>query len=138
MTIRRDWPADASVVPDLLVALQDAAASHLDADALDRLCLATVEAFNNIIEHGLSGMPHETIGVALRADEGTVSLVLTDAGHPFDLTMAGIGAGGPASIPATAERGRGLGIIRHCAVGLDYTRANGLNRVTITVSSAKR
>jgi anti-sigma regulatory factor (Ser/Thr protein kinase) len=72
---------------------------------MDRIALAGVEAFTNIVKH--AGSSSSTVGILLRHDEGQVELSLYHDGEPFDLSF-------PGALPEPEERresGYGLPLI---------------------------
>ena len=59
----------------------------LTEEDMDRIALAGVEAFTNIVKH--SGSNSSTIGILLRHDEGQVELSLYHDGEPFEPSVPG-------------------------------------------------
>ncbi|MXP42083.1 ATP-binding protein [Altererythrobacter soli] len=89
--------------------------------------LATVEAANNVVEHGYAGTSGGEIGLDLEIDRGIAVITLTDHGIPvppglFDQCR-------PAPLDAT--EGRGIGIVQSCVDVVNYSTREGLNRLTL-------
>lgn len=98
----------------------------LDALAAGDLELATVEAANNIIEHGFNGAtPPYFMTIALRG--GEIQVVLFDSGQPIPQT----------ALDETREwntdpdASRGLAIIRACTDRFEYSTRRSRNRLLL-------
>ena len=98
--------------------------------------LALEEMITNIIKYGYDDQGAHEIAVGLRAEAGTLHILLEDDGHEFD----------PVAAP-DPERGRplhemkigGLGIhlVRSMSDGIAYRRERGLNLLDIRIRADK-
>ena len=100
----------------------------LSDDATARLAIIVEELVLNLVDHG-AGIGGQLIGLELRHTEGTVTLVLTDLGEPFDpREAADIG-----DLPPDRGGGAGLAMIRAWATIDDYRRDGEHNRLALTL-----
>lgn len=105
-----------------------AASVGLSNDATARLAIIVEELVLNLVDHG-AGIGGQLIGLELRHAAGTVTLVLTDLGEPFDLREAPeIG-----DLPPDRGGGAGLAMIRAWATIDDYRRDGDHNRLALTL-----
>jgi serine/threonine-protein kinase RsbW len=97
------------------------------------LCL--VEAVNNAIEHAYANEPGHEVVVALRADDGGVTMTVADRGRAMDSAVLE----GPRSTvtptpegehAALQERGMGLALIKEL-LEVDYVADGGLHRLVM-------
>lgn len=103
----------------------------------DRGTCATVlaEVLNNIVEHACAGAANGDIALTLTRDRNGLAVEVTDNGAPMP------GGRLPKPCPARLdvglddlpEGGFGWSVIRDLTVGLDYRRANGINRLRFRV-----
>jgi serine/threonine-protein kinase RsbW len=89
--------------------------------------LATVEAANNVVEHGYAESPQGEIGLDFEIDRGTAVITLTDRGTPVPQGL--FEQCRPAPVDAT--EGRGIGIVQSCVDVVNYSTGEGLNRLTL-------
>ena len=80
-------PNALSSLPTLREFLLEACAPKLTGKDSDRIALASVEAFSNIVKH--AGSSSSTIGILLQLDQGRVELSLHYHGEPFELPPPG-------------------------------------------------
>lgn len=93
------------------------------------------EVLNNIVEHAHAGAAEGDIVVAMARDRGGLCVDVTDDGAPMP------GGRLPEARPARLdvnrddlpEGGFGWSLIRDLTVGLEYRRANGINRLRFRV-----
>jgi anti-sigma regulatory factor (Ser/Thr protein kinase) len=109
--------------------LATADAAGLDRRARYRLRLAVDELATNVILHGYAGAPDSsTIDVRTEQDEHTLTVVLEDAGVPFDPRQ--VPPPRDLVLPAEQRQVGGLGV--YLALGgvdrFSYERAGGRNR----------
>ena len=90
------------------------------------LLLCIEELAGNVLLHG------DADTLQLTLDAPPLQLVIEDDGAPFDPTAAP-GPALPASLDAARQGGRGLLLTRRYSRALDYVRAEGWNRVTVTL-----
>ena len=104
-----------------------ALAAGLDATAAGDLELATVEAANNIIEHGFAGAELTGYRVAVARRHGEVQVMLSDAGAA--IPSAALTA--TYSWDSDPDASRGLAIIRACVDRFEYRRRGARNCLLI-------
>jgi len=100
-----DLPNALSALPALREFLLEACAPKLTGEDMDRIALASVEAFSNIVRH--AGSSSRTIGILLQHGQGRVELSLHYHGKPLELPP-------PGPLPAPEElqeSGYGLPLI---------------------------
>lgn len=85
-----------------------ASAHDLDRDAVSSLLTALGEAVANSIEHAVSAEP---IDIEVRLEADRIVAIVCDRGVGFDTASLG----GSALPEGSAERGRGIPIMRRCA-----------------------
>ena len=108
-------------LPALREFLPGACPSKLAEEDMDRIVLASVEAFTNIVKHAGSGS--STIGVLLQHCEGRVELSLHYDGEPFEPPQ-------PGTLPEPEElreSGYGLPLIHALCDEFSNERAQGAN-----------
>jgi anti-sigma regulatory factor (Ser/Thr protein kinase) len=107
-------------------------AAGVGAGALYRCELAYEELVTNVLRHA---GPPAAAGVDVVATVGADSVCLRfeDAGPPFDPT-GHAAMPTPASLADAPLGGLGIPMVRGAASGFAYRRANGRNRVTVTVA----
>ena len=98
--------------------------------AADRLAIVVEEWIVNVVEHG-AAPAGSRIGLRLEHDAGTVRLILSDAGRPFDPRTAAFA--GP-----DLDRGGGVGLelVRAWVTVADYRRRAGRNRLVLEMPLA--
>ena len=109
------------------------AAAGADHDAILRLVLVLEELFTNTVVHGYGTGSEGPVWVALASRSHEIEVTYEDAGPAFD----------PLAHPETplAERadappgGLGLALVRGLCRSVHYARANGRNRITLTMST---
>jgi serine/threonine-protein kinase RsbW len=77
-----DLPKALGSIPALREFILEACPPKLSEEDRDRIALAGVEAFTNIVKH--AGSSSSTIGILLRLDQGRVELSLHYDGEPFE------------------------------------------------------
>lgn len=101
--------------------------------------IALTEALNNVAEHAYAGGPPGMVHVTLSHDDHHLNVTLRDAGR----AMPGLAAPDPGlpdssgPLDSLPEGGFGWHLIRELATGLDYTRADGQNHLTLRFDIAK-
>jgi len=98
--------------------------------AADRLAIVVEEWVVNVVEHG-APPPGSLIGLRLERGAGSVRLILSDAGRPFDPRSAGFE--GP-----NLDRGGGVGLqlVRAWVTVAAYRRRAGRNRLVLEMPLA--
>lgn len=85
--------------------------------------LAVAEGFTNAVRHAHQGKPSETpIDIEVQIHDETLEIRIWDQGPGFDLDRHLKTR--PLKVDASAEGGRGIGLIRQIADDLSYTRAD--------------
>jgi serine/threonine-protein kinase RsbW len=98
-----------------------------------RLTLVLEELFTNTVEHGYGGDSEAPVLITCDVERGRVAVTYEDAAPRFD-PLADVEP--PHDSPADGERAPGklgLVLIARMAVDLDYTRAEGRNRISLVV-----
>jgi len=105
-----------------------AAGESLARDDAAHLCIVIEELVTNLLDHGGVG-PDQDIELALRHDAGSIAIILTDPGTPFDPRTA-ILPDGP-----NAERGGGAGLdlVRAWTQIVRYASRDGRNRLELVL-----
>lgn len=100
-------------------------AAGVDAMAVMDLELATVEAANNIVEHGFAEgtVPGGKIAMQINIEPAQVAILLTDQGPPVPAELFSKCR----VVPGDAESGRGLGILQSCVDRIGYVREGDSN-----------
>lgn len=94
----------------------------LPEEDMDRIALAGVEAFTNIVKH--AGSVSSTVGILLRHDEGRVELSLYCDGEPFEPSV-------PGALPEPEElRESGYGLPLIHALSDEFVSQHGLGTNT--------
>ena len=103
---------------------------------VDRLELCLNEALVNIISHSAPVIPkapvHLVLQVECHAGAGTATVTVSDAGPPFDSTLASTHAR-PASLAEAKPGGLGLLLLRSFSDHLGYRYSNGHNHLNFGV-----
>jgi len=94
------------------------------------LCLVLAEAMTNIARHAYRDSTGD-ISLTLTVQDSFLRCELTDGGVAFDPAALGHNAPDPAQF---REGGYGWFIIRHLSEGLSYSRKNGRNSLSFSVS----
>lgn len=113
-------------IRDLAQRLRDLCqAAGVDDPALMDLELATVEAANNIVEHGFAGGSIEggTIAMQINVEPAQVAVTLVDRGPPVPSELFSRCR----PVPGDAESGRGVGILQSCVDRIGYCREGDSN-----------
>ena len=92
-----------------------------------RLSIVVEELVTNLYDHGDLGLD-DVFHIELSATPTDISLVLIDAGTPFDPRQAQ-----PDCNVASRGAGAGLKLVRAWATSTDYQRTNGLNRFVVVL-----
>jgi serine/threonine-protein kinase RsbW len=105
----------------------------LPSDLTYRLTLALDEIASNVIRHGYSDKNDHLFEIRLSVDEGIVTAVIEDDGHPYDPRES------PApdlSLPIEDRGPGGLGmfLVRETMDSIEYERKNGHNILTVKAS----
>jgi anti-sigma regulatory factor (Ser/Thr protein kinase) len=101
-----------------------------------RLSLVLEELFTNTVEHGYGGDSEGLVQIACEIEPGRVAVTYEDAAPGFD-PLAPMTQAGPSPGDADRAPGRlGLALIARMAVDLDYQRAGGRNRISLTVPAS--
>jgi anti-sigma regulatory factor (Ser/Thr protein kinase) len=100
--------------------------------ALNRVRLVVEELVINIISHAFDDSGAHTIVLTLRTEPRRVAIMTEDDGKPFDPRDA---PPPPLGKPLEEQGGGGYGIhiVKHMTTALEYTRADGRNRVRAVV-----
>ena len=128
MRCRRDFTSSLEELEPIRTFVGEAASRIcLDEDTRIRIELAVNEVACNIIAHAYREQPGYTIGLEISVAGGTITLVFTHRGEPFD----------PKDVPPPAfdgsrDSGFGLYIVKECMdeVAFDST-PEGEQRVTL-------
>jgi anti-sigma regulatory factor (Ser/Thr protein kinase) len=91
--------------------------------------LSLDEIVNNIILHGYGGRPGQ-LSIALNFDGRACSVVIEDAGKPFDVTKAVAPVNGGA-LASRREGGLGLLLVKNLMDDVTYEREGAINRLTL-------
>jgi anti-sigma regulatory factor (Ser/Thr protein kinase) len=101
-------------------------------DGLKRVRLVVEELVVNIIQHAFDDDTKHTIVLTLRTEPRRVTVTTEDDGKPFDPREAPPPPLGR-PIEEQGKGGYGIHIVKHMAKSLEYTRADGRNRVRAVV-----
>lgn len=120
-------PARLDALPGLLAWL-DGATGGLAGGMRQRLRIVTEELFLNTVHHGRSetDLP---VTLALRREDGQITLTYRDAAAPFNPSAAT-----PRDPNSPAIGGFGLDLIRHLANDMQYKREQFTNRIDLMFS----
>lgn len=119
--------ADGAAVGAALAMAQRFIEAHaLCADDAARLAIIVEELVANLVEHGAAG--GTPIVLHLTDHRDRIGLTLIDAGMAFDPRMAPRDA----AIPARGG-GRGIALVLAWARVADYTQAEGMNRLELSI-----
>jgi serine/threonine-protein kinase RsbW len=91
--------------------------------------LSLDEIVSNIILHGYGGRPGQ-FSIALNFDGRAFSVVIEDAGKPFDATKAVAPVTGR-TLASRREGGLGLLLVKNLMDEITYQRAGAINRLTL-------
>jgi len=121
-------------VPRLVTAVESFGASAGLSDALRfRLMLALDEVVTNIVRHAVDDDDVHEITIAIAADCGVVTVVVTDGGRPFDPHTVP-----PADVHAPLEHrpigGLGMHLVRSLAQDMTYQRMDDRNVLTLRLT----
>ena len=111
------------------------AALHLDATAEYALRLCVEEAVANVVMHGVPVPGRDCGEVVLRlaAAGDAVRVTVEDACAAFD-PLAVAAPRRPESLADAREGGLGVHLMRQYARAIGYERADGINRLTLTIA----
>lgn len=98
--------------------------------ARDRLCIAAVEVFSNIVRHGQASQDDPTINLSIARSKEGFDLELTDSGTPYLFT----GQHTPSDPQTGAEGGYGIALIRAACDEVRYTSLHGINRCWLRIA----
>jgi serine phosphatase RsbU (regulator of sigma subunit)/anti-sigma regulatory factor (Ser/Thr protein kinase) len=100
---------------------------QVPAQAMDRIELATIEVFSNIVRHSQTHLERPTVEILMRHTAQRVSLVMESLGEPFDPPPPDFDfEPSPGS-----EGGFGLYIIQLICDELRFEHSHGINRVAL-------
>lgn len=103
-----------------------------------RLTLVIEELFTNTVMHGHGGDSEAPIQIAFDVERGRVTLTYEDTGPDFDpFASAAQGTDAPTASEEHAPGGLGLVLVARLASDLDYTRAEGRNRISLAVIASR-
>jgi serine/threonine-protein kinase RsbW len=91
--------------------------------------LSLDEIVSNIILHGYGGRPGQ-LSIALSFDGRAFSVVIEDAGKPFDVTKAAAPVT-TGTLASRCEGGLGLLLVKNLMDEITYQRAGAINRVRL-------
>jgi serine/threonine-protein kinase RsbW len=101
-----------------------------DAELLGELELCTVEAMNNVLEHGYDSRAGQPFELSLWLEGEAIVLELRDEGRPLPqelLAHASLPRIDPSHIPGLPEGGWGLGILHALLDEVSYEACSGHN-----------
>ncbi len=103
-----------------------------------RLALVIEELFTNTVVHGHGGDSDAPVQIAFDVEQGRVALTYEDVGPHFDpFTSADPVTDESATAGERAPGGLGLVLVARLASDLDYTRAEGRNRISLAVIASR-
>jgi len=133
----RIFPARMSALPDVAAfAAEVCLAAGLDRDACLRLTLLVEELFTNTVAHGHGQDSEEPVRIAFAVEPGRIAMTYEDTGPPHD-PFAGMSA--PDEGAALEDRpvgGLGVLLVAAMAKHVEYRRADGRNRISLTVTAS--
>lgn len=113
-------------------------AAEFDRHDCLRLTLVIEELFTNTVLHGHGGDSEAPIRIAFDVERGRVTLTYEDTGPHFDpFASAAHGTDEPTVSEEDAPGGLGLVLVARMATDLDYTRAEGRNRISLAVIASR-
>lgn len=128
----RNFPANLSEIENVYEFIsQVITKNNIDSTVGDLLKMATDEIFSNIVNHAFKDMRQGTmVGVAVRVEDGAISMTFRDRGTPFDpLSIAS-----PDISSGLEERpvgGLGIHIVKNMFDGVHYAFVDGFNVFTL-------
>ena len=123
-------PADERTVARLRYLVECFCKQHgLPRTVSNVVMLSVDEIVSNILLHGYGGRPG-LFSIALDFDGRAVSVVIEDAGKPFDVTKAVAPVTG-GTLASRREGGLGLLLVKNLMDEITYQRAGAINRLTL-------
>ena len=113
------------------------AAAALDAQDGLRVRLIVEELFTNTIMHGHGQDSDQPVILTITAREGQVAITYEDTAPPHDPFSAVRAPDESATVEQRPAGGLGVVLIAHMARHIEYSYAQGRNRISLVVSSAR-
>lgn len=127
---RFDVEAKLESIPVIQASIEAVASRSLDRGRLFRLNMAVEELVTNVVRHGGT---REPVGVTIRAEPGSVSVELTDAGVAFNPFTQAARPALNASVDERPIGGLGVHLVKSMMDAVEYRREDGRNHVVVTM-----
>ncbi len=101
-----------------------------------RIRLIVEELFTNTIRHGHGQDSDQPVILTITVRDGEVALIYEDTAPPYDPFSAVRAPDESATVDQRPVGGLGVVLIAHMARHIEYSYAQGRNRISLVVSSA--
>ena len=108
---------------------------HLPEQSLDDLEIVLSEVLNNVVEHAYAGLGEGSVDLALGCQGGDAMVTVSDRGRPMPAQSLAAAHAPDLTQPVAAlpEGGFGWSLIRSLARDIQYSRIDGVNRLSFRV-----
>ena len=133
----RTWPARMAHLPEATAFVESFCEAHgLSSGDVMRLTLVVEELFTNTVTHGHGGDCDAPVRIALNATAQHVELVYVDTAPPFDPVahLADAAAALDGGVEDRRVGGVGIALVMRMAERSRYVRADGCNRLALTIA----
>ena len=134
----RMFPARLRALPEVTAFTAEACGdAGLAGDACLRLTLLLEELFTNTVVHGHAGGSDDLVAIAFDVGPGRITLTYEDAAPPHDPFAAVVPPDEATTVEDRLVGGLGVLLVASMATDVEYRRADGRNRIALTIRSAR-